>query len=134
VNPLDSEGDRIPSISGRKGPIGLRNPMGASDSFGADSHKEVINMQMQLLFILVMALLLIVFTFQNPYPVQMRFMGWQSGQIPLIMVILISIIAGVIVSLLLGLKQAKELKRDNRQLKAELDELKAPPVKSEEES
>jgi len=90
-------------------------------------------MQMQLLFILVMALLLMVFTFQNPYPVQMRFMGWQSGQIPLIMVILISIIAGVIVSLLLGLKQAKELKRNNRQLRTELDELKAPPVKSEEE-
>jgi len=91
-------------------------------------------MQMQLLFILVMALLLMVFTFQNPYPVQMRFMGWQSGQIPLIMVILISIIVGVIVSLLLGLRQAKELKRDNRQLRAELDELKTPPVKSEEES
>jgi len=90
-------------------------------------------MQMQLLFILVMALLLMVFTFQNPYPVQMRFMGWQSGQIPLIMVILISMIVGVVVSLLLGLKQAKELKRTIRQLKGELDESKTPPVKSEEE-
>jgi putative membrane protein len=90
-------------------------------------------MQMQLLFILIMALLLMVFTFQNPYPVQMRFMGWQSGQIPLIMVILISVIMGVVVSLLLGLKQAKELKRNIRQLETELDELKTPPVKSGEE-
>ena len=90
-------------------------------------------MQMQLLFILIMALLLMVFTFQNPYPVQMRFMGWQSGQVPLIMVILISVIAGVVGSLLLGLKQAKELKRTIRQLRSELDDLKTPPVKSEEE-
>lgn len=90
-------------------------------------------MQMQLLFILIMALLLMVFTFQNPYPVQMRFMGWQSGQIPLIMVILISVIAGVVGSLLLGLKQAKELKRTIRQLRVELDELKTPPVSSEED-
>ncbi len=90
-------------------------------------------MQMQLLFILIMALLLMVFTFQNPYPVQMRFMGWQSGQVPLIMVILISVIVGVVGSLLLGLKQAKELKRTVHQLKDELDELKTPPVKSEEE-
>jgi len=91
-------------------------------------------MQMQLLFILVMALMLIVFTFQNPYPVQMRFMGWQSGQIPLIMVIVISMIVGVVVSLILGLKQAKELKKTIRQLRSELDELKVPPVKSDEES
>jgi len=91
-------------------------------------------MQMQLLFILVMALMLIVFTFQNPYPVQMRFMGWQSGQIPLIMVIVISMIVGVVVSLILGLKQAKELKKTIRQLRNELDELKVPPVKSDEES
>jgi len=90
-------------------------------------------MQMQLLFILIMALLLMVFTFQNPYPVQMRFMGWQSGQIPLIMVILISVIVGVVGSLLLGLKQARELKRNIRQLTVELDELKTPPVSSEED-
>ncbi len=90
-------------------------------------------MQMQLLFILIMSLLLMVFTFQNPYPVQMRFMGWQSAQVPLIMVILISVIVGVVGSLLLGLKQAKELKRNIRQLRVELDELKTPPVSSEED-
>jgi len=90
-------------------------------------------MQMQLLFILIMSLLLMVFTFQNPYPVQMRFMGWQSGQVPLIMVILISVIVGVVGSLLLGLKQARELKRNIRQLRVELDELKTPPVSSEED-
>lgn len=88
-------------------------------------------MQMQLIFILVMALLLIVFTFQNPNPVQMRFMGWESGQIPVILIVIISILVGVIVSMLLGLKQNGELKRIIRQLESELNELKTPLVKSD---
>lgn len=90
-------------------------------------------MQMQLVFILAMALLLTVFSIQNPFPVQMRFMGWQTGQIPLIVIILISVLGGVIVSLVLGLKQSRDLKSMIRQLRTELDEFKTPPVKSEEE-
>ena len=90
-------------------------------------------MQVQLVLVLTVVLLLMVFTFQNPYPVQMRFMGWQTGEIPIIMVIVFSVLIGVIVSLLLGLKQAKQQKKTIRHLQTEIDELKTPPVTPEEE-
>ena len=70
-------------------------------------------MQLQLVFILVMALLLVIFTFQNPYPVQMRFMGWQSEQIPVIVIVLISVLIGVIISLIMGLQKQNKLKKEN---------------------
>lgn len=89
-------------------------------------------MQLQLFFLLVMALLLVVFTFQNPNPVQMRFMGWQSSQMPVVIVVLVSILVGAIVSIVLGFKQQSELKKEIRRLKSELDDLNIPPVKSNE--
>lgn len=79
-----------------------------------------------------MALILVVFTLQNPYPVQVKFMGWQTGQVPIIVVIIISVLVGAIISLMLGLKQTGELKRYIRRLEEENKELKTPPVTSEE--
>lgn len=90
-------------------------------------------MQLHLIFILIMSLLLVVFTFQNPYPVQMHFMGWQSSQIPIVVVVLISMLTGVIVSLILGLKQQNQLKKEIRNLKTELNELKTPSVNSNQD-
>lgn len=90
-------------------------------------------MQWQLISILGMALVLMVFTFQNPYPVQMRFMGWQTGQIPVIIIILVSLLVGVVVSLLLGMKQTKKLKKTIFRLRTELNESKIPSVNPEEE-
>jgi len=91
-------------------------------------------MQIQLIFILVMSLLLVVFTFQNPYPVQMRFMGWQSGQIPVIIIVIVSTLAGLIISLLLGLKQISELKKTIRRQQKEINDMKTFPVKTEEDN
>lgn len=83
-------------------------------------------MRLQLIFILAMALILVVFTFQNPFPVQMKFMGWQTGQIPLIIIVLISLLVGLVVSLLLGIRQTSELKKTNRRLARKLEDLKIP--------
>lgn len=90
-------------------------------------------MRLQLIIILVMSLLLVVFTFQNPHPVQMHFVGWGTKQFPIIGVILISVLVGVIASLMLGLKSSNKLKEEVNQLRSELDELKTPPVSSDEE-
>jgi len=90
-------------------------------------------MQLQLIFIIIMALLLTVFTFQNPYPVQMKFMGWQSSQIPVIIIVLISFLIGVIISTILGLRRSGKLKKEIRRLKIEVDELKIPPIGPDEE-
>ena len=81
-------------------------------------------MQIQLIFILVMALMLAVFTFQNPYPVQMKFMGWQSGQVPIIIIVIIALLAGIVVSLLLNLKQTSELKKLVRRQQKEINDSK----------
>lgn len=90
-------------------------------------------MQLQLIFLLVMALILLVFTFQNPYPVKMHFMGWQTEQVPMIIVVIISVLVGVLISLLLGIKRTKELKRNIRQLQKEIDELKMPRPNTDED-
>lgn len=90
-------------------------------------------MQFQLFFLLIMALLLVIFTFQNPNPVQMRFMGWQHSQIPVVVVVLLSVLIGAITSLVLGFKQQIELKKEIRQLKSELEDLETPSVKSDKE-
>lgn len=90
-------------------------------------------MQWQLVVSLIGALVLIVFTFQNPSPVQMRFMGWESGHIPLPITIMLSVLAGTVGSLLLGMKRTKELKNRIRRLETELDELKRPPISPDDE-
>jgi uncharacterized integral membrane protein len=80
-----------------------------------------------------MALLLAVFTFQNPYPVQVRFMGWHTSQIPVIIIVLISFLIGIIISTILGLRQSGKLRKEIRRLKIEVDELKIPPIGSDDE-
>ena len=91
-------------------------------------------MQIQLIFILIMALLLVVFTFQNPYPVQMKFMGWQSGHFPVIIIVLLSILAGFVVSLILSLKQILELKKIIRKQQKEIEDSKTLANKGEDNS
>jgi len=90
-------------------------------------------MQLQLIFIVIMSLLLVVFTFQNPYPVQMKFMGWQTGQVPVIIIVLISILTGLIISLVLGFKQISDLKKTVRRQKREIEELRMLPINKEED-
>jgi uncharacterized integral membrane protein len=80
-----------------------------------------------------MSLLLVVFTFQNPYPVQMKFMGWQTGQVPVIIIVLISILTGLIISLVLGFKQISDLKKTVRRQKREIEELRMLPINKEED-
>ncbi len=90
-------------------------------------------MQWQLIVSLVVALLIIVFTFQNQHAVQMRFMGWQSGHIPVPITILISALCGAIASLALGIKQSRRLKKRIRRLESEMEDLTAPPLGDDDE-
>jgi len=59
-------------------------------------------MQFKLIFILVASLSVAVFILQNHFIVQLKFMGLNFGQMPVTVIVLISIIAGVVVSLLMG--------------------------------
>lgn len=90
-------------------------------------------MQFQLIVILLVALVLILLTVQNPNPVTLQFLSWDAESVPLIVVILISLMAGIIMSSILSLLKQAKLKEKIRGLQREIEDLKSPPLVSEEE-
>jgi len=90
-------------------------------------------MQFQLIVILLVALVLILLTVQNPNPVTLQFLSWDAESVPLIVVILISLMAGIIMSSILSLLKQAKLKDKIRSLQRDLEDLKSPPLVSEEE-
>ncbi len=90
-------------------------------------------MPRQLIIILLVALVLILMTVQNPNPVSVQFLSWEAQQVPVIIIILISLLAGIIISTVLGLIKQSKLKDKIRRLQREIEELKYPPVVSPDE-
>jgi len=90
-------------------------------------------MHRQLIIILLVALVLVLMTVQNPNPVSVQFLSWEAQQVPVIIIILISLLAGVIISTVLGLIKQSKLKDKIRRLQREIEELKYPPVVSPDE-
>ena len=90
-------------------------------------------MPRQLIIILLVALVLVLMTVQNPNPVSVQFLSWEAQQVPVIIIILISLLAGVIISSVLGLIKQSKLKDKIRRLQREIEDLKYPPVVSPEE-
>ena len=90
-------------------------------------------MHRQLIIILLVALVLILMTVQNPNPVSVQFLSWEAQQVPLIIIILNSLLVGIIISSVLSLVKQSKLKDKIRRLQREIEELKYPPVVSPEE-
>lgn len=90
-------------------------------------------MQRQLIIILLVALVLILLTVQNPNPVPLQFLSWETQQVPLIVIILLSLLVGIVISSILGLIKQSKLKEKIRRLEREIEELKQPPVVSQDE-
>ncbi len=90
-------------------------------------------MPRQLIIILLVALVLVLMTVQNPNPVSVQFLSWEAQQVPLIIIILISLLVGIIISTVLGLIKQSKLKDKIRRLQREIEELKYPPVVSPDE-
>ncbi len=87
----------------------------------------------QLIIIVLVALMLILMTVQNPNPVSVQFLSWEAQQVPLIIIILTSLLVGIIISSVLSLVKQSKLKDKIRRLQREIEELKYPPVVSPEE-
>jgi uncharacterized integral membrane protein len=85
-------------------------------------------MPRQLIIILLVALVLVLMTVQNPNPVSVQFLSWEAQQVPVIIIILISLLAGVIITSILGLIKQSKLKDKIRRLQREIEDLKYPPV------
>ncbi len=90
-------------------------------------------MPRQLIIILLVALVLVLMTVQNPNPVSVQFLSWEAQQVPMIIIILISLLVGIIISSVLGLIKQSKLKDKLRRLQREIEELKYPPVVSPDE-
>ena len=63
----------------------------------------------------------------------LQFLSWDAESVPLIVVILISLMAGIIMSSILSLLKQAKLKEKIRSLQREIEDLKSPPLVSEEE-
>ena len=83
-------------------------------------------MRIQLIVILLVAVLLILMTVQNPNPVSLQFLSWRTRGIPQIVVILVSLLAGVILATVLGLAKQSKLKQTIRRMQEEIEERKQP--------
>ena len=77
---------------------------------------------LQLTLFLIIAVFLVVFTYQNPNPVHMQFMAFKAKSFPLISLILGSALGGMIITGILGLKFNLQLKKKIREM--ELDNIK----------
>lgn len=90
-------------------------------------------MHVQLILILLVALVLILVTLQNPNPVSLQFLSWEARQVPLIVIMLVSLLGGVILSSILSLIKQSKLKDRIRRLQEEIEESKPPSGVSHDE-
>ena len=67
-----------------------------------------------------------VFALQNVDPVVIRFLGWRIEGAPLAMVIMLSVLAGIVLTALIGLIQQWKLRSRIRQLEQRLAHSSAP--------
>ncbi len=90
-------------------------------------------MRIQLIITLLVALVLILMTAQNPNPVSLKFLSWGPKQVPLIIIILISLLVGIVVSLAISLANQSRLREEIRGLRREIEDLKqsSPPSHGE---
>ena len=67
-----------------------------------------------------------VFALQNIDPVVIRFLGWRIEGAPLAMVIMLSVLAGIVLTALIGLVQQWKLRSRIRQLEQRLAQASGP--------
>ena len=67
-----------------------------------------------------------VFALQNVDPVVIRFLGWRIEGAPLAMVIMVSVLAGIVLTALIGVIQQWKLRSRIRQLEQRLANASAP--------
>ncbi len=80
-------------------------------------------MRTQLIVIMLVAVVLILMTIQNPNPVPLKFMSWETRGIPQIVVILVSVMGGMVLSTILGLTKQMKLKERIRRLEEDIEDL-----------
>ena len=70
-----------------------------------------------LVVMVIMVLLLSTFGIQNPNPVTVRFLQWQSDAVPLYAVMLVSVLVGIALNALMGLPSRIQRQLELRRLR-----------------
>ncbi|MBF0544492.1 MAG: LapA family protein [Candidatus Riflebacteria bacterium] len=81
-------------------------------------------MRTQLVIFLLICLVLILLALQNPNPVKICCFKWETEPIPLITVILVSLLAGVFLTVLFTFRQSGSLKKVIFDKENEIEKLK----------
>ncbi len=76
-----------------------------------------------LVIVVLMVVLLSTFGIQNPFPVTLRFLGFQTGRVPLYILVLISTTIGFLLSVLLSLAGRIQHRLEVRRLEQRVGEL-----------
>ncbi len=79
-------------------------------------------MRIQLIVMLLVAVVLVLMTIQNPNPVSLQFLSWETRGTPQIVVILVSLLAGGILATVMGMAKQSRLKETIRHLEEELED------------
>lgn len=82
-------------------------------------------MQLYLIVALLFALFVAVFAVQNATVVDIRFLFWRIHEVPLSLVILISVAAGAVIVFVMGAFRQLRTSMQVRELTAKVNELKA---------
>ncbi|WP_338777333.1 lipopolysaccharide assembly LapA domain-containing protein [Metabacillus sp. FJAT-52054] len=86
--------------------------------------------QWSLLLVIFFALIVAVFAVINVEPVEVDYLFGQS-QWPLILIVLGSVLMGALMAGYSGMNRIRSLKKENKALKRELDEVKTQPAHKE---
>ena len=85
-----------------------------------------------LFVVVILVVLLSTFGIQNPYPVNVRFLRWQTGGVPLYILVLFATLIGILLSTLLSLSgriqrqlELRRLRQQAAELEQQVAELKA---------
>lgn len=76
-----------------------------------------------IIFILILALLLVIFTLQNTDPVNLSLFFWDLSDVPLALTLIITLIIGFIAALIIFYPRIWKLKAKIKQQQKELDKI-----------
>ena len=74
---------------------------------------------------LVLALVMVIFTLQNPANVQVKFLFWKVADVPEALFLVLSISLGVIITTIYSLLSSNRYKSENLKLREEINSLEA---------
>ncbi len=91
-------------------------------------------MRFALILSLLVAIIAVVFAFQNPEPASVEFLTFQSVEVPLALVIIVSLLAGVILGSLFSVPTRIRSRSRIKALEKRIAELGAGPVVIEKQT